>query len=233
MTIQYYTYLHCKPYGTPFYVGKGSGRRAYNFHHRGIHHKNIVSKYGKENIQIFVFDCSSEEEALIDEIHHIRQLRTEVYPLINLCDGGNSGPVGYKHTENAKQRISSNSSGNQYARGYKHTEDSRKRMSESRTGHLTPPHVRMKISDAQKGNQYSLGKTHTEEAKLKIGESARARQSTPEAKAAMIARFSGKPLSDEHKEKLRLAKVGKKLSAAHCEALRKSSEFRRQSNKGI
>lgn len=67
MTLQFYTYLHCKPNGDPFYVGKGcdtgSGRRSHAFGQRTKHHKNVVAKYGRDNIKVFVFPCESEAQA--------------------------------------------------------------------------------------------------------------------------------------------------------------------------
>lgn len=89
---KFYTYLHCRPDGIPFYVGKGggksSGKRSHNFNDRSEYHKKIVKKYGKENIRVYVFPCESEEEALHDEIHQIAQLRQEGYSLCNMTDGG-------------------------------------------------------------------------------------------------------------------------------------------------
>ena len=88
----FYTYLHCKPDGTPFYVGKGGGnqkvKRSHMFNKRSAFHKRIVSKYGKENILVYVFPCESEEEALADEVQQIAQLRRDGYELCNMTDGG-------------------------------------------------------------------------------------------------------------------------------------------------
>lgn len=88
MNPQFYTYLHCRPDGEPFYVGKGFGRRASNLSRRNDHHKNIVSKYGKENIRVFIFNCESEYQALSDEVSQIAQLRLAGYVLANKTDGG-------------------------------------------------------------------------------------------------------------------------------------------------
>jgi glutathione peroxidase-family protein len=35
----------------------------------------VVNKYGKEDIQVFLFPCESEEQAFADEIQQIAQLR--------------------------------------------------------------------------------------------------------------------------------------------------------------
>ena len=42
----YGAYLHCRPDGTPFYVGKGSGRRAQSSTGRNSWWENITTKYG-------------------------------------------------------------------------------------------------------------------------------------------------------------------------------------------
>jgi len=86
--VQFYTYLHCRPDGTPFYVGKGFGGRAHNLTRRNPHHRNIIVKHGKENIWVFVFPCDSEYQALSDEVRQIAQLRREGYALCNQTDGG-------------------------------------------------------------------------------------------------------------------------------------------------
>ena len=64
MTVDFYTYLHCKPNGDPFYVGKGCARRSHQLKkRRSLHHQNIVAKYGANNIRVYVFPCFSEQEA--------------------------------------------------------------------------------------------------------------------------------------------------------------------------
>lgn len=84
-------YLHCRPDGSPFYVGKGvSGRhRAFELkHNRNRYHQNIVAKYGKENIEVLVFRRDSEQEALDTEIAWIKCLRDNGFKLTNMTDGG-------------------------------------------------------------------------------------------------------------------------------------------------
>lgn len=101
----FYTYLHCTPSGDPFYVGKGSGKRAYRLNQRNAHHKAVIAKYGKDNIRIFIFPCESEESAFLDEVHQIAQLRNEGFDLVNHTDGG-EGESGYESFD--KSRIKTN-----------------------------------------------------------------------------------------------------------------------------
>lgn len=85
----FYTYLHCKPDATPFYVGKGFGGRAFNLvRRRNPFHQNIVAKYGKNKILVFVFQCETEAQALADEVHQIAQLTSDGYVLVNQTSGG-------------------------------------------------------------------------------------------------------------------------------------------------
>lgn len=85
---KFYVYLHCLPNCIPFYVGKGSNNRAYTMCQRSDKHKEIVNKYGKENIKVYVFFCESENDAYENEIHLISQLKNEGYVLLNLTSGG-------------------------------------------------------------------------------------------------------------------------------------------------
>jgi hypothetical protein len=107
MAEEFYTYLHCKPDGTPFYVGKGCKSkqpRSHNFNNRTKFHKNIVEKYGKSNIQVFVFYCDSEKQAFNDEKQQILQFRNEGFKLVNLTDGG-EGTCGLKPSKEKSLKV--------------------------------------------------------------------------------------------------------------------------------
>lgn len=85
----FYVYLHCRPDGTPFYVGKGRGRRAYNMEYRrNPHHLNVIAKYGAENIIVELFPVASEAEAFALECQKIAELRAAGVKLTNQTTGG-------------------------------------------------------------------------------------------------------------------------------------------------
>ena len=83
-----YAYIHCKPDGTPFYVGKGALRRAKYLGERNPHHQNIVTKYGKPNILVGMLECSTDTIAYDLERGIIKCLRRQDIQLTNFTDGG-------------------------------------------------------------------------------------------------------------------------------------------------
>ena len=86
-----FAYVHCKPDGTPFYVGKGSLRRAKYLGERNPHHQATVKKYGKTAILIGTLECSSNEIAFDLERGIIKCLRRADVALTNFTDGGGGG----------------------------------------------------------------------------------------------------------------------------------------------
>lgn len=177
---QFYTYLHCRPNGDPFYVGKGQGKRCYAFRrNRNLHYLRVVDKYGARNIQVFVFPCETEEEAFEDEIQQIAQLRAEGHALVNISSGG-EGKSGVIPSAETRAKISAAGKGNQYAKGGKGragiplTPEQRAHLSVVKMGHKRSAESRAKQSASNKGRQPFLGGIHSEEAKAKISASLRA-----------------------------------------------------------
>lgn len=157
--MQFYTYLHCKPDGTPFYVGKGCGGRAYDLFHRNQHHKRIVAKHG---ITVFILPCDSEDQAIADEIRHIAQLRAEGFALCNKTNGGD-GISGLVHSETTKAKMSAAAQGNTYGRGCKGkilSAETKARIAASKTGQKLPPFSaehRARMAAKAFGNKRGIG----------------------------------------------------------------------------
>jgi hypothetical protein len=93
-------YLHKRPDGSLFYVGKGLKSRATCFapSRRTKWHASVVAKYGRENIGIEIIPCSGEVEALMLEMAHIAIARAAGAKLVNLTSGG-EGTSGRKVSE--------------------------------------------------------------------------------------------------------------------------------------
>lgn len=162
----FYTYLHCKPGGEIFYVGKGSGNRAYQLRHqRNRFHKNVVSKYGEENIKVYIFECESEEEAYRDEIHQINHLRRDGFELVNLSEGGKGGIRGMRHSDETKRKIAIAKLGNKCGLGNK-----------SRTGIPSTDRQKEISSLVHKGNGYNVGRKQSHESNEKRSSSLKGRK---------------------------------------------------------
>lgn len=119
---EYYTYVHARPESTDatgiFYVGKGKGKRAYDFNRRAQnpHYANVVDKHGAPSVGIL--PCSSEEMAFDLEVGLIKCLRRMGVTLTNMSDGG-EGQSGYRFSEEFK------------ANHYSKSPEARKRASEN------------------------------------------------------------------------------------------------------
>ena len=86
-----FAYIHCKPDGNPFYVGKGAWRRVRYFGERNPHHKNVVAKYGAENLAYGALECSNDKTAYTLEQGLIKCLRRSGVSLVNRTEGGDGG----------------------------------------------------------------------------------------------------------------------------------------------
>ena len=174
---QFYNYLHCKPNGEPFYVGKGKRNRCREFAKRSVRHKNEVAKHGVENIKVWVFPCESEKEAFAIEIQWIAQLRKEGYSLVNISDGG-EGPTGVKHTDEFKRKVSARHTGKV------NSEETRAKMSKAKRGVPRPPRTaehNAKVSTAMMGHSCS------DETRRKIAATKVGKKRPPEVVAKMVA----------------------------------------------
>lgn len=87
MEKKYYTYIHKTPDGEVFYVGKGTGRRAFSNGHRSPEWNAIVQKHKGLTI-LKVNEFSTEEEAYVDEVKLIAHYKERGAKLVNLTDGG-------------------------------------------------------------------------------------------------------------------------------------------------
>lgn len=86
----YYVYIHTRKLDNKiFYVGKGSGRRAWEFRGRNNWWNKVHKKYGI-NVEL-VFENLTEEEAFQCEKDTILEFTYFGYSLVNLNEGGSGG----------------------------------------------------------------------------------------------------------------------------------------------
>lgn len=130
----FYSYIHCKPDGTPFYVGKGDATRvATKKRYHNKHHMNILNKYGKENILVGYFECSTEATAFDLERGLIKRLRKMSIDIVNLTEGGD-GTKGAVRSPEARQKMAAGKLGNKWNVGRKYSLETQIKKSRSRGG---------------------------------------------------------------------------------------------------
>lgn len=171
------------PAGTPYYAGKGSGKRAVKHHEAGL-------KPPRDKSLILVMPRSNEAEAFKTEMELIanwgrKDLGTGC--LLNRTDGGEGGSGAVRSDETrAKNGIAN--------KGRKHSLK-----------------TKLKVSTSLLGNKRRAGIPHTEDTKAKVSVSMKGRPKSPETRAKMSAWQIGRKrptFSDEWKANLSL---GKKL----------------------
>jgi len=139
----YYTYAYLREDRTPYYIGKGSGKRIYS-KQRGINAPKDKSRI------IFLKKNLTEAEAFKHEVYMIaiygrKDLGTGI--LRNLTNGG-EGASGHVKSEEAKKKIS-----------------------EANTGKIRTEGAKEKMSKAKIGKKpHNLGVPQTEKIKKKISE---------------------------------------------------------------
>lgn len=178
--LNYYVYAYIRSKdsdvakaGTPYYIGKGSGKRAYG------HHKWVSVPKDKTKI-IFIETNLSEIGSLSIERRMIlwwgrKDNNTGI--LLNLTDGG-EGKSGHIRTEETKRKHSESIKGKRhYFYGKNHTQESKNKMGVSGEMHYLygktiSESTKNKMSDASTGERNAFyGKTHSDETKQKISQS--------------------------------------------------------------
>jgi hypothetical protein len=150
--MHYYTYAYLREDKTPYYIGKGKGRRAYKKHQKGISVPKDKSRI------IFLKQNLTEEEAFKHEIYMIdvfgrKDLRTGI--LRNMTNGGegNSNP-----SDETRRKMSV------AKKGKTRSEETKRKMSVAQKGKTFSEEHRKNMSDARKGeNHHFYNKTFSEE----------------------------------------------------------------------
>lgn len=166
--MQFYSYLWLREDTTPYYAGKGSGRRAF-IRHRHVHPPTNSSL-------ILIFMHASENEAFESEKAFIKWFgRKDVGTgcLRNFTDGG-EGKTGRIVNLETRRRMSEAQKGNKKSVGYRHmlglhhTEETKAHLSETHKGqnnrlgcHETPEQKeRKRIAQRLRRFKESKERTH-------------------------------------------------------------------------
>jgi hypothetical protein len=165
----YYTYAYLREDGTPYYIGKGKGKRAYNRYGR-----SGATPPTRDRILILKKNLT-EKEAFRHEVYMIavlgrKDLGTGI--LRNLSDGGDGCTSGWVPSEETRQKISKSMRGkNTQPKSVEH----RKKISNALKGRKPrawTDEEREKVSLARKGIKTQ---PCSEETKRKISEANRRR----------------------------------------------------------
>lgn len=170
MKREYYLYRHVRlDKNEVFYIGIGTKplkypsysvefNRALKTQSRSKFWTNIFDK-SKIRIEI-LFESDSLKEIFEKEAEFIKlygRKDLNLGTLVNLTDGGEQGPIGYKWTEEMKKERSLKYSLNNPFKGKKHSEETKEKLREIRKG------TRMGE------NNTFYGRKHSEETKKLIG----------------------------------------------------------------
>jgi NUMOD3 motif len=173
---EYYIYFYLRDDGSPYYVGKGKGRRAW------VKRQRVTKRPNDESKIIIKESNLSENDAFGLEWFYIQWYGRKdlgTGRLLNKTDGG-EGVSGIKWTEESKNKL----------RGKPLSEETKKKMSEARKKYLNTPegkaqHQKISLLGAQqnkikntKVKEYKL----SEETRKKMSETAKRRHNTPEGK---------------------------------------------------
>ncbi len=145
----FYTYLWLREDGSPYYVGKGMGRRGF------LSHGHTVP-CPKEVERIIIQEWLSEDQAYEAEkflISYFGRIDQGTGCLRNLTDGGEGASVGHTLSESGRDKLRIAKTGK------KRPQFSPEWCSKLgiRKGTKRPESTRLKMSKAQEGNTKSLG----------------------------------------------------------------------------
>jgi hypothetical protein len=174
--------------GTPYYIGKGCGDRAYDSHHR------VGPPKDRTNI-IFLGWNLLEDHAFEAEKHFIRyygRIDSGTGCLGNLTDGG-EGSSGWVMSAESRRKHS------ERLRGRTITEEHRRKISESKKGKKRSAYSnehRRKLSEAGRR------RIPSSETRRKLSESSKAMWQEPDVRRKMTAAFKLRSLSEEYRSKM-------------------------------
>lgn len=234
----FYTYIHTRASDNkPFYVGKGKGRRAHETRGRNDHWKRTVAKHGLK-VDIAA-EWPTEAEAFEHEKFLIACFRDMKMPLVNQTDGGD-GLAGYvltpeqrelqlarmlgdanpAKTPEARAKLGGENNPMFGLTGDKSPHFGKKRPDQSaRVSGASNPMCRADVVAKISGDSNPSKRA---DVRQKISDSRKGIRVSQEAKDKLRIANLGKKASDETKAKMSLATKGKKKPVVVCPHCNKS-----------
>lgn len=176
------------------YVGQAADKdyrwREHRKQLRGFYHHNLYlqrawSKYGEQNFIFVVLEVLDDVLKLNDRESHWARILNADY---NIALAG------------------------QGMRGYKHTDEARQNMSKSHKGKIQhSDEYKQKLSERMKGNSWNKGRKQSPEWVEMMRGLHTGKIVSTETRAKRSAAMKGRPLTEEHKQKLRKPKRKKSL----------------------
>ena len=210
----YYTYAYLRENGTPYYIGKGKGYRAFRKKGKSINPPKDAARI------LFLKQNLTEDEAFKHEIYMIavfgrKDLGTGI--LRNLTEGGD-GVSGLVHTEEIRKKIS------ERTKEVMNTDEMRKKLSDGNRGKIRSEEFKRHLSEINKDRK------HSEESKRKIGEASKCRTHSGESKIKMSESQKGILHSEETKKKMSESHKGKTRSIEHRQNISKAKTGEKHPN---
>ncbi|QIG68662.1 Seg-like homing endonuclease protein [Rhizobium phage RHph_TM3_3_14B] len=190
--MEHYTYVWRDSSGVPFYVGKGTGRRAWSTTQRSKEFKAVQSQGGCSVEIVDYFIHESQAHAHEVELIKLYGRREFGGSLVNKTDGG-EGASGFVHTAETRAKISASLVGRAGIMGRLHSEVTRRKIAEAKRGKPRSEETRAKLSAA------ASGKTLSAETKAKMSSVRLGRKHGKDARSKMSAANAASPPRDKNK----------------------------------
>ena len=199
--MKFYVYAYLREDQTPYYIGKGKGKRAWE--------KNHGVNLPDESRIVMIKTNLSQQEAFDLEVNLIEQygrkdLGTGI--LRNRTNGG-EGTAGLKQTDEHKSKISKALKG--IVRG-PCSDERKQHLSKVLSGRAKSDETKRKLSRAHNTNSNPVGAKRSEETKQKMRQSQLGKKHSADTRELMSIQRKGRPspnkgkaMSEETKQKIR------------------------------